>query len=79
MVARTTHPDHRVFSTIDMAPSKDSTLRAKAYMRLPCILRLKRLNFNSIPEHLALRAMLGTQIRSALLWIQEGLERFQRC
>jgi hypothetical protein len=38
MVARTTRPDHRVFSTIDMAPSKEthnSTLDAKVYMRLP--------------------------------------------
>jgi len=34
MVARTTHPNHRVFSTIDMAPSK-GTMRAEVYMRLP--------------------------------------------
>jgi len=39
MVAQTTHPGHRGFSsTIDLEPSKEtqnSTLRAKVYMRLP--------------------------------------------
>jgi len=39
MVARTTYTDSGIFSTIDMAPSKEthnSPLRAMVYMRLPC-------------------------------------------